>query len=101
MVAQFTPYSWVEFDWRPLSSFKRWAAMMGVICIVSIRTARPLPLFARIRSTYQNFYFIVSDGRTEHLLPQVRLVDTAAQLDEPYQAHILPAVWWCRNARDF
>ncbi|GAU97853.1 hypothetical protein RvY_09082 [Ramazzottius varieornatus] len=33
MVAQFTPYSWVEFDWRPLSSFKRWAAMMGVICI--------------------------------------------------------------------
>ncbi|XP_055335120.1 phosphatidylserine synthase 2-like [Paramacrobiotus metropolitanus] len=33
MVSQFTPYSWIEFDWRPFSSFKRWLAMMGLIVV--------------------------------------------------------------------
>lgn len=32
---QFTPYSWTDFDWRPLSSLRRWLCMLGVIAIVS------------------------------------------------------------------
>lgn len=35
LALQFTPYSWTDFDWRPLSSLKRWLAMLGVIAIVS------------------------------------------------------------------
>lgn len=35
VAAQFTPYSWTDFDWRPTSSLKRWLAMLGVISIVS------------------------------------------------------------------
>jgi phosphatidylserine synthase 2 len=36
LALQFTPYSWTDFDWRPLSSLKRWLAMLGVIAIVSL-----------------------------------------------------------------
>lgn len=32
---QFTPYSWTDFDWRPLTSLRRWLCMLGVIAIVS------------------------------------------------------------------
>ena len=35
LAAQFTPYSWTDFDWRPASSLKRWMAMLAVIAIVS------------------------------------------------------------------
>ena len=28
MVAQFGPHSWVQFDWRPFSSFSRWIAII-------------------------------------------------------------------------
>lgn len=35
---QFTPYSWTDFDWRPLSSLRRWLCMLGVIAIVSKRS---------------------------------------------------------------
>lgn len=31
LALQFTPYSWTDFDWKPLSSLKRWLAMIGVI----------------------------------------------------------------------
>lgn len=30
---QFTPYSWTDFNWKPLSSLKRWLAVLGIICI--------------------------------------------------------------------
>lgn len=30
---QFTPYSWTDFDWRPLTSLRRWLCMLGVIAI--------------------------------------------------------------------
>jgi phosphatidylserine synthase 2 len=36
LALQFTPYSWTDFDWRPLSSLKRWLAMLAVIAIVSL-----------------------------------------------------------------
>ncbi|PVD33310.1 hypothetical protein C0Q70_04563 [Pomacea canaliculata] len=33
LAAQFTPYSWTDFDWKPTSSLKRWMAMLAVIAI--------------------------------------------------------------------
>ncbi|XP_066275656.1 phosphatidylserine synthase 2-like [Branchiostoma lanceolatum] len=31
MVAQFTPYNWTSFDWKPTLSLKRWLAVLGII----------------------------------------------------------------------
>jgi phosphatidylserine synthase 2 len=28
VVTQFSPYSWIEYDWRPTASLKRWFAMI-------------------------------------------------------------------------
>lgn len=35
---QFTPYSWVRFEWKPASSLRRWLAVCGIILVV-----RPAP----------------------------------------------------------
>lgn len=29
--AQFSPHSWIEFTWNPLSSLERWLAVMGIV----------------------------------------------------------------------
>ena len=29
--AQFSPHSWIEFTWNPLSSLERWLAVIGII----------------------------------------------------------------------
>ena len=31
---QFTPYSWVKFEWRPASNLRRWLAVLGIIFTV-------------------------------------------------------------------
>lgn len=39
---QFTPYSWVRFEWKPASSLRRWLAVCGIILVVRpARGARP------------------------------------------------------------
>ncbi len=35
IVAQFGPHSWVQFDWRPFSSFDRWLATILIVIAVS------------------------------------------------------------------
>lgn len=35
MIAQFGPYDWIQFEWRPLSSLGRWCATLGIVFIVS------------------------------------------------------------------
>ena len=35
IVAQFGPHSWVQFDWRPFSSFDRWIATILIVITVS------------------------------------------------------------------
>ena len=35
LAAQFTPYSWTDFQWKPTLSLKRWLAMLCVIVMVS------------------------------------------------------------------
>lgn len=32
---QFTPYSWVKFEWKPASNLRRWLAVLGIIFMVS------------------------------------------------------------------
>lgn len=34
IIAQFGPYVWVDFDWKPLSSLGRWFSMLGIIAVV-------------------------------------------------------------------
>lgn len=31
---QFTPYSWVKFEWKPASTVRRWLAVLGIIFMV-------------------------------------------------------------------
>lgn len=31
---QFTPYSWVKFEWKPASNLRRWLAVLGIIFMV-------------------------------------------------------------------
>ncbi|CAK9303142.1 unnamed protein product [Gordionus sp. m RMFG-2023] len=31
--AQFSPYSWIRFDWRPTANLTRWIATLAIICI--------------------------------------------------------------------
>lgn len=40
---QFTPYSWVRFEWKPASSLRRWLAVCGIILVVrpAASCARP------------------------------------------------------------
>ncbi|XP_065491792.1 phosphatidylserine synthase 2 isoform X1 [Caloenas nicobarica] len=33
IVFQFTPYSWVKFEWKPASSLRRWLAVCGIIFV--------------------------------------------------------------------
>ena len=34
VLGQFTPHDWLEFDWRPTSSLKRWLAMLLITCML-------------------------------------------------------------------
>ena len=44
IVFQFTPYSWVRFEWKPASSLRRWLAVCGIILVVRPAAAcRPTP----------------------------------------------------------
>lgn len=51
IVFQFTPYSWVKFEWKPASSLRRWLAVCGIIFVV--RTLlwhfSPLLLYLRLQ----------------------------------------------------
>ncbi len=36
IMAQFSPHSWIEFTWNPLSSFERWMAVCGIVLLFLI-----------------------------------------------------------------
>lgn len=36
LAAQFSPYMWMDFDWRPTLNFKRWIMMLNTIVFFSI-----------------------------------------------------------------
>ncbi|XP_060031869.1 phosphatidylserine synthase 2 isoform X4 [Erinaceus europaeus] len=41
---QFTPYSWVRFEWKPASSLRRWLAVCGIILVETAQEAGPAGL---------------------------------------------------------
>ncbi|XP_041366468.1 phosphatidylserine synthase 2-like [Gigantopelta aegis] len=62
LAAQFTPYSWTDFDWRPTSSLKRWLSMVLIIAIF---------LLAEMNTFYLKFVLWIPP---EHSLCLGRLV---------------------------
>uniref|UniRef100_A0A8C6M8S6 Phosphatidylserine synthase n=1 Tax=Nothobranchius furzeri TaxID=105023 RepID=A0A8C6M8S6_NOTFU len=59
---QFTPYSWVKFEWRPASSLRRWLAVLGIIFMF---------LLAELNTFYLKFVLWMPP---EHYLVLLRLV---------------------------
>ncbi|XP_013403377.1 phosphatidylserine synthase 2-like [Lingula anatina] len=62
VASQFTPYSWMDFDWRPTFSLKRWLAMLGIIIMF---------LAAELNTFYLKFVLWIPP---EHYLCLGRLV---------------------------
>uniref|UniRef100_A0A4W4DNY8 Phosphatidylserine synthase n=1 Tax=Electrophorus electricus TaxID=8005 RepID=A0A4W4DNY8_ELEEL len=59
---QFTPYSWVKFEWRPASNLRRWLAVLGIIFMF---------LLAELNTFYLKFVLWMPP---EHYLVLLRLV---------------------------
>ncbi|XP_029412663.1 phosphatidylserine synthase 2 isoform X3 [Nannospalax galili] len=59
---QFTPYSWVRFEWKPASSLHRWLAVCGIILVF---------LLAELNTFYLKFVLWLPP---EHYLVLLRLV---------------------------
>ncbi|PNF28640.1 Phosphatidylserine synthase 2 [Cryptotermes secundus] len=61
LIAQFGPYSWVDYDWRSTSSLGRWVATLGITFVF---------LLAELNTFYLKFVLLVPP---EHYLNLVRL----------------------------
>lgn len=61
VVAQFGPYSWIDFDWKATSSLGRWIAMLGIILVF---------LVAELNTFYLKFVMWIPP---EHYFNLVRL----------------------------
>uniref|UniRef100_A0A674PQ00 Phosphatidylserine synthase n=1 Tax=Takifugu rubripes TaxID=31033 RepID=A0A674PQ00_TAKRU len=59
---QFTPYSWVKFEWKPASTVRRWLAVLGIIFMF---------LLAELNTFYLKFVLWMPP---EHYLVLLRLV---------------------------
>ncbi|KAJ3596403.1 hypothetical protein NHX12_002810 [Muraenolepis orangiensis] len=59
---QFTPYSWVNFEWKPASNLRRWLAVLGIIFMF---------LLAELNTFYLKFVLWMPP---EHCLVLLRLV---------------------------
>ncbi|CAN0424427.1 unnamed protein product [Lampetra fluviatilis] len=62
MAFQFTPYSWVRFEWKPASSLQRWLAVCGLIFMF---------LLAELNTFYLKFVMWMPP---EHYLVLLRLI---------------------------
>uniref|UniRef100_A0A8C7QM76 Phosphatidylserine synthase n=1 Tax=Oncorhynchus mykiss TaxID=8022 RepID=A0A8C7QM76_ONCMY len=62
MAFQFTPYSWVKFEWKPASNLRRWLAVLGIIFMF---------LLAELNTFYLKFVLWMPP---EHYLVLLRLV---------------------------
>nr|XP_045618710.1 phosphatidylserine synthase 2-like isoform X3 [Procambarus clarkii] len=59
IMAQFGPYVWVDFDWKPLSSLGRWFSMLGIIAMF---------LLAELNTFYLKFVLWVAPGHWANLV---------------------------------
>lgn len=98
IVFQFTPYSWVRFEWKPASSLRRWLAVCGIILVV--RPARLGFPCTAARAPRHPPLPPVSVGRAEHLLPEVRAVAAPRALPGPPAARLLRQRGRCGHAGD-
>lgn len=85
---QFTPYSWVRFEWKPASSLRRWLAVCGIILVVRLASLVGVPV-GQPGSPPTLPCPPVSVGRAEHLLPEVRAVAAPGALPGPPAAGVL------------
>jgi len=72
-VAQFGPYSWVDYDWRATSSLGRWIKMLGIMFVVSLkdRFSYNLPSVIYISVSYCfELMYIVCIFSEHHTYPQ-------------------------------
>ncbi|XP_076053247.1 phosphatidylserine synthase 2-like isoform X3 [Oratosquilla oratoria] len=82
IIAQFGPYTWVDFDWQPLSSLRRWFYMLAIIAIF---------LLAELNTFYLKYVLWIPPGhwvnliRLLFILPwgAVALRETFQYLDDP------------------
>jgi len=80
--AQFGPYSWIEFDWKPTSSLIRWVAVLGIIFVF---------LLAELNTFYLKFVLWVPHNHWINLVRlfailfwgAVSLRETFQYLDDP------------------
>jgi len=62
IIAQFSPHTWIEFQWNPLSSFERWIA---ILCIIGTF------LITELNTFYLKFVLWIPP---EHILNPLRLL---------------------------
>lgn len=76
---QFTPYSWVRFEWKPASSLHRWLAVCGIILVVSPNSLGTVNLCTTSGSRTDELtsHPLVPAGRAEHILPEVCAMDAS------------------------
>lgn len=99
---QFTPYSWVKFEWKPASTVRRWFAVLGIIFMVRMGgRANPKVYKKKITqiaffSPYL-FYFLfpVPSGGAQYLLPEVRAVDASRTLPGASPSRLFCERWRC------
>ncbi|KAB1251348.1 Phosphatidylserine synthase 2 [Camelus dromedarius] len=74
---QFTPYSWVRFEWKPASSLRRWLAVCGIVlvfvlwlppehCLVLLR----LVFFVNVAVAMREIYDFMDDPKPHKKLGQ-------------------------------
>ncbi|ELU10107.1 hypothetical protein CAPTEDRAFT_93305 [Capitella teleta] len=92
ILKQFTPYVWMDFEWKPISSLGRWFGMLGVISMF---------LLAELNTFYLKFVLFIPPP---HFLCLGRLVlflfwgsvamrETFQFMDDPSCGKIGPQSW--------
>ncbi len=70
MIAQFGPYNWVQFEWKPLSSLGRWCATLGIMFIVRNSYTDIKPQLCTIVIIFFKHSFAVPVDWAKHFLSQ-------------------------------
>uniref|UniRef100_A0A834RB05 Phosphatidylserine synthase n=1 Tax=Sarcoptes scabiei TaxID=52283 RepID=A0A834RB05_SARSC len=77
IVAQFGPHSWIQFDWRPFSSFDRWISTMFIIMMM---------LVAELNTFYLKYVLWLDAPHVLNLMRLILLVFSGAvALRETFQ----------------
>ncbi|XP_002735878.1 phosphatidylserine synthase 2-like [Saccoglossus kowalevskii] len=77
IAAQFTPYSWTRYDWKPTASFKRWLAVLAVISVI---------LLGKLNYFYLKFVLWLAPPHYLNLIRVFLVVpESACALRETYQ----------------